>query len=62
LWFLAVASEQQESPRQPFLARIKKLIDQILFDSDVPRKHVRHEAVGESVFSGGARESSRFFQ
>src|SRR5229473_7546614 len=49
--FLAVASEQQKSPSQPFLARIEKLVDQILFDSDVPRKHIRHEAVGESMFS-----------
>src|SRR6266404_3232165 len=51
LGFLAVASEQQKSPSQPFLARIEKLVDQILFDSDVPRKHIRHEAVGESMFS-----------
>jgi hypothetical protein len=38
LWlgFLAIPSEQQKSPGQPFLARIEKLIDQILFDSDVP--------------------------
>ena len=36
LGFLAVPSEQQKSPRQPFLARIEKLIDQILLDSDVP--------------------------
>ncbi len=33
---LAVASEQQKSPSQSFLARIKKLIDQILLDPDVP--------------------------
>ena len=36
LGFRAVASEQQKSPSQPFLARIEKLIDQILLDSDVP--------------------------
>ena len=35
LGFLTVASEQQKSPSQPFLAGVKKLIDQILFDSDV---------------------------
>ena len=53
LWlgFLAVASEQQKSAGQSFLARIEKLIDQILLDSDVPRKHIRHEAVGEGMFS-----------
>ena len=51
LRFLTVASEQQKSAGQPFLGGVKKLIDQILLDSDVPRKHIRHEAVGESVFS-----------
>src|SRR5712664_3121208 len=50
LGFLTVASEQQKSAGQPFLAGIEKLIDQILLDSDVPRKHIRHEAVGESMF------------
>jgi len=35
LGFLAVPSEQQKSPRQSFLAGVKKLIDQILLDSDV---------------------------
>ena len=34
--FLAVASEQQKGAGQPFLARIEKLIYQILLDSDVP--------------------------
>src|SRR5712692_2351281 len=34
--FLAIASEQQKSSRQPLLARIEKLIDQIFLDSDVP--------------------------
>src|SRR5689334_12758425 len=51
LGFLAVASKQQKSPSQPFLAGVKELVDQILLDSDVPRKDVGHEAVGERVFS-----------
>ena len=51
LGFLTVASEQQKSAGQPFLAGVKKLIDQIRLDSDVPRKQIRHEAVGESMFS-----------
>ena len=34
--FLAIASEQQKGPSQPFLAGVKKLIDQILLDSYVP--------------------------
>ena len=36
LGFLAIASEQQKCSRQPFLAGIEKLIDQILLDSDIP--------------------------
>jgi len=51
LGFLAIVSEQQKSSSQPFLARIEKLIHQILLDSNVPREHIRHEAVGESMFS-----------
>ena len=33
--FLAIPSEQQKSAGQPFLAGVKKLIDQILLDPDV---------------------------
>jgi hypothetical protein len=36
LGLLTIAGEQQESSRQPLLAGIKQLIDQILLDSDVP--------------------------
>jgi hypothetical protein len=36
LGFLAIPGEQQKSAGQPFLAGVKKLIDQILLDSDVP--------------------------
>jgi hypothetical protein len=49
LGFLAVASERQKSPSQPFLDRVKELIDQILLDSDIPRKHISHESVGERM-------------
>ena len=51
LGFLTVASEQQKSAGQAFLGGVKKLIDQISLHSDVPRKQIRHVAVGESVFS-----------
>ena len=47
---LAVPSEQKKSARQSFLARVKELINQILLDSDVPRKHISHEAFGERTF------------
>src|SRR6202521_4617454 len=48
---LAVPSEQQKSARQSFLARVKELINQILLNSDVPRKHISHEAIRERMFS-----------
>jgi len=63
-WFLPVAGEQQkESGASRFLARIEKLVD-----SNPPRfgcsakSIVKTRSVGESMFSGEARESSRFFQ
>ena len=36
--FLAKMGEQQKDPGQPLLARIEKLINQIFFVPDVPRK------------------------
>ena len=36
LVLLAIASEQQKSAGQPFLAGVKELIDQILLNADVP--------------------------
>src|SRR5487761_167125 len=44
---LAIASEQQESASEAFLAGVEKLIDQVLFDANVARKHVGEEAVGD---------------
>jgi hypothetical protein len=55
----AVASEQQKSPDQPFLGGVKELIDQILLDSDIPRKHISHEAVGERMLGFRAIRSFR---
>src|SRR3981081_1924857 len=46
----AIAREQQQSARQPFLAGVEELVDQVLLDSYVSRKHVSDEAVGELVF------------
>jgi hypothetical protein len=45
LFLFAISSEQQKSAGQPFLGGVKEVIDQILFDSDISRKHVSHEAV-----------------
>jgi len=49
LGFLGVASQQQQSSSQAFLAGVKKLIDQILLDADVPGKNVKHKAVAERM-------------
>src|SRR5882762_11914853 len=46
----AIAREQQQSARQPFLAGVEELVDQVLLDSYVSRKHISDEAVGELVF------------
>ena len=43
LALLAVAGQQQQNPRQPFLAGIEKLIDQVLFDPNIAGQQVRHE-------------------
>jgi hypothetical protein len=39
----AEAGQQQQNPRQPLLAGIEKLIDQVLFDPNIPRQQIRHE-------------------
>src|SRR5229473_3586795 len=46
----AIAREQQQSARQPFLAGVEELVDQVLLDSHVSRKHISDETVGELVF------------
>ena len=43
--FLAVARQQQQRARQPLLARIEQLIDEVFLDADVARQHVRDEAI-----------------
>src|SRR5579864_8796381 len=40
LVLLSVARQQQERARQPLLARVEELIDQVFFDLDVARQHV----------------------
>jgi len=46
----AIAREQQQSARQPFLTGVEELVDQVLLDSYVSRQHISDEAVGELVF------------
>src|ERR1019366_10095820 len=48
--FLAKLSEQQKDSGQPLFARIKELINQIFFVTDVPRQQIGHEQVGKFVF------------
>ena len=43
----AVAREQQQSPRQPFFARVEELIDEVRFDANVPAQHVGEEPIRE---------------
>ena len=54
--FLAEVGQQQQKPRQPLLARIEKLVDQVRFDSVVARQQVRHEEFGEARLVMEGRE------
>src|SRR6266849_3406589 len=45
----AVAREQQQSARQPFLTGVEELVNQVFLDSYVSRNHISDEAVGELV-------------
>ena len=47
LVLLPVPGQQQQGAGESLLAGVEELIDQILFDSDVARQHVREEPVGE---------------
>src|ERR1700724_931865 len=43
LAFLAEVCKQKEKPGKALFARIKQLVDQVLFNSTVPRQQIRHE-------------------
>jgi hypothetical protein len=45
----AIAREQQQGARQPFLAGVKELVYKVRLDSNVSREHVGDEAVRELV-------------
>lgn len=47
---LAITREQQQRASESLLGGIEELIDQVRFNPDVSRKHVRNEEVGERVF------------
>jgi hypothetical protein len=44
---LTVTREQEKRACQPFLAGVEQVVDQIFFDADVPRQHVRQEPIRE---------------
>jgi len=60
LGFLPVAGERSEESEPAVSRSIEKLVDQILLDSNVPRKHVDTKRSEEHV-QRGAQRSSRFF-
>jgi hypothetical protein len=45
--FLSEMREQKEKAREPLLARIEQLVDQILFNPAVPGQEIRHEHLGK---------------
>jgi hypothetical protein len=50
-----------ERTRQPLLAGIEELIDQVFLNSDVPRQHERDETIGKLMFRM-ENEPSRIFR
>jgi hypothetical protein len=48
--FFAKMSEQQKDSGQSLFAGIEKLINQVLFVTDVPGQQIGHEHVGKFVF------------
>src|SRR5450755_2043338 len=51
LTFLAEMSEQKKNTGESFFTGIEKLVNQILFVSDVPRQQIRYEHVRKCVFA-----------
>ena len=43
--FFTVTGKQEKSAGEPLLAGVEQLIDQILFNSNVPRQHETDEAI-----------------
>jgi hypothetical protein len=46
---VSIPRQQQQRSRQPLLAGVEQLIDQVFFDPDIARQHVRDESVGHGV-------------
>src|SRR5579859_529188 len=61
LFVVAVTSDQEECPGEAFLTGIKKLINEIFLDSDVPFEHVSDETVRKLAFFMNDSNHFRFF-
>src|ERR1700677_4534920 len=48
--FLSEMREQKEKSREPLLARIKQLVDQVLFNTAVARQEIRHKHLRKFPF------------
>src|ERR1700677_2171654 len=48
---LAEVGKQEQNPSKPLFAGIEKLVNQILFVSNVPRQQISYEHVGQSMFT-----------
>src|ERR1019366_9261051 len=48
--FLAEASQQQQNPSWPFFARIKELVNQVFFITNVPCQQISYKQIGEHMF------------
>ena len=49
-WFSKVCQQDQHA-RQPLLAGVEQLVDEVLFDLDVARQQIRDEELGELLLS-----------
>ena len=50
LRLLAEIGQQQEKPREAFLARIEELVNKVFFDTDVAGKQIGQKALGKFRF------------
>jgi hypothetical protein len=48
-FWLPISRQEEQRARQPLLAGVEEMVDKIFLDADVPREHVRNEAIGEGV-------------
>src|SRR4249919_682648 len=54
--------QQQEQPREPFLARIEQLIDEVCFNADGPIQEIGNEHLGKRRLNMDHANDRRFLQ